>query len=113
MIRTIDLDELKGDMLPQAVVNLPVSYFAERFGGHLEKGHDELDYFEGTGFVLDGILPFAMKHYRGHPGGTSTIYLPFSIQRVEMISDIVGRIASAMGFPTGAIIWQRADDPDL
>jgi hypothetical protein len=109
MIRVSSLAEVrKEELLPQATISKPVSYFAGLFGVRSTGGFDDLDYYEGVACVLDGMIPFTLMHYRGYPENTTTVYLPFGIQGPEQISTIVGRIAKETEIPASAIIWQRA-----
>jgi hypothetical protein len=114
MIKPYNLHKLLGakEFVPQAIVGVNVSYFADRFKSELVKEHDDLDEFLGTAFWLDEWLPFTVMHYRGHPPDTSTIYLPFEITDVEKITGIVERIASEFKV-TDKVLWQRKNDPEL
>src|SRR4051812_28094743 len=107
--RMVDPDQV--DLSPQAVLKQPVSFFA-RFG-NVTYGRDDLDEFEGGSFLLDNNLLFAIMHYNGHPPGTSTIYLPASINNVEVITRLVHDIVLGFGLEEADIDWERADDPDL
>jgi hypothetical protein len=99
------------ELVPHAVVAKPVSYFERRLG-HFVQSHDDLDFYEGAAFSLDG-LPFALIHYRGTPKNSVTIYLSRTIKDHAEISGTVSRISEALDLPAGAIVWQRTDGPDL
>lgn len=112
MIRVSDLSEIKSkELLPQATLLRPVSYFTSLFRTHSMEGHDDLDYYQGVAFVLDDMVPFALMHYRGYPEDTTTVYLPFGIQGPKEVSTILARIVSETDVPTSAIIWQREASP--
>lgn len=109
MIRLKDLMEVRNaELLPQATINKPVSYFVEHLGANLVRGEDDLDFFEGVGLVLDDIVPFALMHYRGYPPNTTTVYLPFGIQGASEIAAIVSKIAKETDINPVHISWQRA-----
>jgi hypothetical protein len=114
MIRPAELHRLlaEKDFVPQAVVATDVSYFAGRFGAQMVNDSDDLDQFVGVGYLLDS-LPFTIMHYRGHPDGTATIYLPQEISDVEKISEIIRQITKAFKLPNDSVQWQRKDSPDL
>jgi hypothetical protein len=110
MIKSLPLNKLlqEIDFVPQAIVAANVFDLAKRYGGEIEKGSDDFDSYEGSGAQIDGT-PFAIMHYRGHPQRTSTIYLPFDIQDVKKITEIIFHIASELRF-VDKIQWQRLDD---
>jgi hypothetical protein len=114
MIRPAELHSLlaKQEFVPQAIVATDVDYFAERFGATVVQDSDNLDGYIGVGYLLDA-LPFTVMHYRGHPDGTATIYLPQDISDVDKITAIIGQIASAFDLPNRKVQWQRKDNPEL
>ena|SRR5258708_16591511 len=97
------------EFVPQAIIEEPVLELARRFGSEVEKGHDDFDEYLGAAAWLDGT-PFAVMHYKGHPKNTSTIYLPFEINDVNDITEIVSRIASELKLAEKSISWQRKDN---
>ncbi len=114
MLRTISLTELgKIDLIPQAILNRPVSYFENHHGIHFVQANDELDRYEGAALVLDNNLRFALKHHHGYPDDTTTIYLSKEIQNLQQITATVRRIVEALELPCDVIRWQRSDGPDL
>jgi len=105
--------ELSGvDLVPQAIVRRPISFFARKFGNFVED-HDDLDIYEGAAFNLDDDLCFAMKRYRGYPADTTTIYLPNEIRTVDEIAAVISRILKELEISQSFLEWQRADGPDL
>jgi hypothetical protein len=114
IIRAIHMPDVTyGDFLPQAVINKPASYFSSSLGFNLVTSHDEFDEFEGGAFILDDRLPFTILHYKGHPVGTTTVYLPPSISDVGEISEIVHNIMRYCHLERNDLLWQRSDNPDL
>jgi hypothetical protein len=114
MIKPVPLHTMidQYEFVPQAIIAETVDELAKRFGSGVEKGHDNLDEYQGAAAWLDE-LPFTVMHYRGHPKDTSTIYLPLDIVDVGNITDIVSRIASELELSSNSIIWQRKNDPAL
>jgi hypothetical protein len=101
------------EFIPQAIVNAPLDIFARRFKAPTESGHDELDNYEGIGFVLNNVCEFALMHYEGYPEQTATIYLSSKVHDLDQITDLVRKISQALDIPPSAIEWQRKDNPDL
>jgi hypothetical protein len=113
MLRPIPIAELgKIDLIPQAILNRPVSYF-EKHGIQFVQADDELDNYEGAALVLDNNLRFALKHHRGYPNDTITIYLSKEIQNLQQITSIVRRIVEELKLTPEVIRWQRSDNPDF
>jgi hypothetical protein len=116
MIRTADLHDVcdARDLVPQAVFGVDVFALARRFKSEVVRDHDDFDEYVGLGFWLtDFGLPFAVKHYAGHPEHTSTVYLPHEIQDVGRIADIIHVIAKDFDISDKQIVWQRKLDPEL
>jgi len=105
-------DVSKVDFVPQAVLNKPLGYFATKLRASVETGLDDLDHYESISFNRNGLL-FAVRHYKGHPDNTVTIYLPSKFHEVEQITNIVSNILSELSVSGEDILWQRRDDPDL
>jgi hypothetical protein len=113
MIRRINSEDLANiDLIPQAIIAKPPSVFAARFGEFAE-AYDDLDYYEGAAFKVDG-QPFAMRRYRGVPDkDTTTIYFPDHIKDVNMITNLISKIIEELRLQPKDLQWQRADNPDL
>jgi len=114
MLQPIELEALKReeDLVPQAILNMRLSDLVRRFDGKLFESQDDLDFYEGVAFSLNG-LRFALMHYGRHPEGTVTIYLPFALRDIKAITDTISRIVTELDLPRRAIKWQRSDDPSL
>ena len=79
MITQIKLDDLGAvNLVPQAVVARPVTYFTNLLGYKFERNRDDLDEYEGAFFRLGDELPFALIHYRGNPPDRTTRRSPFT-----------------------------------
>ncbi len=114
MLKPISFSELKKhDLVPQAILGKPISYFSPMFKRYVVKEEDDLDSYEGIAFVLNGNLNFALKHYRGYPKGTTTIYLPSEIRDISKITKIIERIVEELNLSSDTIQWQRRDNPDF
>jgi hypothetical protein len=98
------------EFVPQATFGVPPAYFEAR-GLEFVSDIDDLDYFEGTAFLLEGN-PVALMHYRGHSDGTTTMYLPEPYADVRLNSEIVGMLRREFGLPRQAILWQRSVEPE-
>lgn len=115
MVRPADFDQVmqRAEFVPQAIFDRPVSYFAEVLEVKVSEGHDDLDYYQGAAFLLDEFIPAAVMHYRGHPTGTTTLYLPFEVADPKLISAIVNMVVRAFDIPAGAVFWQRQPDGEV
>jgi hypothetical protein len=108
------MDELlKEDMIPHAIIGKSPSSLAEYLKIKLIISRDGLDEFEGAALSINRGPRFALKHYRGYPAETTTIYLPHYIQRLDQISSTIMLIADALHIPKSWIVWERKNDPDL
>ena len=112
MIEQIDWERLNTDMVGQAVIGSPPSFFEEQRGIRFTEGSDGLDYFKGALFLLNGETQFALKQYRGNEKSTTTIYLDFRERDLEAITRMVAQISTDLGLTSSDIIWQRKDNPD-
>jgi hypothetical protein len=114
MLRPLKLEDLRNvELIPQAVIRKPVSFFEKQLGVHFVEGHDDLDTYRGVAFSLNGTVPFALKHYRGHPPQTTTVYLSMKIHDVQKISKLIRAIIDELKVSLDSIEWQRSDDPGL
>jgi hypothetical protein len=114
MLRPVALDEIENvELIPQVVIRKPVSFFEQHLGVRFVEGRDDLDVYRGVAMSLNAALPFVLKHYKGHPPETTTIYLPIHIHDVEKISGIIRTILDELKVPLDCIEWQRSDDPTL
>ncbi len=99
--------------LPQAIVGQPISRACRVLHADVEHGTDDFDEFEGVGLMFEPGLPVSLKHYRGHPDGTFTIYLPYDVRDEARISGIVATVMRALDISADDLLWQRSDDPHL
>lgn len=101
------------ELIPQAIIGKSGPYLAGHLGIDMVDGYDDFDGFQGAALAIDNGPRFALKHYRGYPPDTVTIYLPQDVQRLDAISTMIGLISDVLRIPTGWIVWQRKDAPDL
>jgi hypothetical protein len=104
------IGSLSVDVVPQAIVALPVGKIV---GRRVSSGSDDFDYFEGASFKLDNKIEIAVRHYRGHPENTSTIYIDRRLSNVEHITSLIRKILEEFHVPLEALQWERQDNPDL
>jgi hypothetical protein len=111
MIRRLALHEVsdKVDLVPQAMIALPVSYFVDKYGP-FDTADDDLATWEGAAFSIEGRLLFALMHYPGEPADTVTVYLPRTVLR-SGIPDALAQIVREMKLPKEVVSWQRDKAP--
>ena len=114
MLKSLKFSELgKGGLIPQAIIRKPISYFAKQ-GFDLVHDNDALDVFEGSAFLLDGSLRFALMHHRGEPDNETTVYLTRDFgDDMSKITSSIRRILIALELPSRSLVWERQNDPDL
>jgi hypothetical protein len=76
-------------------------------------GHDDFDFFEGAFFKLDHEIEIALRHYRGHPKDTTTIYIDRSKGDIETITRLIRIILEEFHVPEKALRWERRNDSNL
>jgi hypothetical protein len=102
MIRLADR-ELGTDVFPQAIFWRPLRYFTSAF----RESEDGFDIYQGTSFTLDNELSFDLRHYRGHPAHTVTVYFSFSLREEVEIVAAVDTVVETMALPKPAVAWKR------
>ncbi len=114
MLRPISIKDLdKTELVPQAVIRKPVSYFQDTLGIKFVESHDDLDVYEAAALSLNGTLPLVLKRYRGHPADTTTIYLSRELRDDAEVSRIIQRIIQDLQLTPDVVYWQRSDGPEL
>jgi hypothetical protein len=110
----LDVEEVlsSAEFIPQAVVGHDIGKLGKKFGVNAVRSSDDLDSYTALAWSI-GKLPFTVMHYRGHPKGTSTIYLPRKLSNVAMITNVISKIIDRLGIEHKDLVWQRKDDPDL
>jgi hypothetical protein len=100
------------DFVPQAILDVPLSHFSDKFGLEIESSQDDFDEYDGAYQVVDDVL-MAIRHYAGHPPNTATLYFPSTVKDLETITDLIGAFTQHFGLTSGQLQWQRKDNPDL
>jgi len=102
------------DFVPQAILRVSLAHFSGWRGLKLGRSADDLDEYEGVAF-LDAELgkPVAVRRYAGHPKDTVTIYLPYEVEDVGVITQSVHRLVQDFGLSDDDILWERKDNPEL
>ena len=114
MLRTLPLNEFFGvDLVPQAIIDRPISFFHDQLGIDFVTDNDDLDEYEGAFLTFNGKWAFALRHYKGHPADKTTIYLLREIDKVEAISEMIQEIVRELKLPDNALYWQRSNNPEL
>jgi hypothetical protein len=106
------IKSLSVDVIPQAIIGLPVSKIVQRWD-HFGEGNDDLDCYEGASFRLDNKIEIAVRHYRGHPLNTTTIYIDCRERDVEHITRLIRKIMRELRIPEEALQWERRQNPEL
>lgn len=73
---------------------------------------DDLHDFMGAAFIIDGRLPFTIKHYRGSQKDSFTIHFHRESDIRSVMRD-VDQIMSHLEIPESSLRWDRSQDPDL
>jgi hypothetical protein len=98
--------------VPQAIIGMDVSKLAGRVGLKVEDGIDDFDNYQGAAAWLDEYV-IAIMHYSGHPDNTATVYLPFEVDDVKLIANIVLKVQNEFKLSSKDILWQRGDNSNL
>src|SRR5687768_14016258 len=105
-IRQIPLESLRTEMIPQAIIKRPLQDLADdRFEVHT--AHDDFDEYLGAALLLNERTQIALKHYRGHPPGTTTLYLPADVSDLGTIAKIISHALNALNVPAKYVEWER------
>src|ERR1041385_5247685 len=107
--KLISFDQIDQGMVPQAVLKRPIREVANQFDTTVVRGHDDLDSFEGVAILINDKIPVALKHYRGYPDKTVTVYLPATVHRLKRIEKLLARILLELRLSHDEIVWQRSD----
>src|SRR5436190_1044937 len=94
------------EVVPQAIFWRPLPYFTTS----IREDEDELDIFRAASFIIDNSISFDFRKYRGHPDYTVTVYLPFDVETISDILNIIRLIITEMALPEYAVAWRRGWD---
>jgi hypothetical protein len=105
MLIQVPLVELsRVDLVEQAVLEIPVSYFAEEKGITFESDCDDLDWYDGAFFTLKEGIPFALIHYRGNPENHTSIYLDRQLRGAQLRRTLKD-ILRSFDLPQSSLSW--------
>jgi hypothetical protein len=90
------------DMVPQAIFGRPIQYFT--LGYH--EAHDDLDEFTYAAFSINNDCHFCLRHCRGHPKKTVTLYLEDNVVQLDWA---ISQVILGFHMPTTAVQWKRGD----
>ncbi len=93
------------DMVPHAIFGRPIQYFTLDY----REAHDDLDVFKFAAFVLNNDCHFSLRHYRGHPKQTVTVYLEYQLTELPELESIIDAIIKGFKMPETAVRWRRGD----
>jgi hypothetical protein len=97
---------LEADVVPQAIFWRPLIYFATM----IRQDQDGLDVYQGASFSIDNRLNFDLRHYRGHPSFTVSLYFAFTLRAEREIDAAVDMVVETMAVPERAVAWKRGWD---
>ena len=100
--RRMGLDEA---VLPQAIIWRPIHYFST----YVRKEEDHFDKFLVSTFQLGNELTFDLRHYRGYPRFTVSLYFPSNLG-IERLGTKIQRAISALNVPPKGVAWKRGED---
>ncbi|MES0184916.1 hypothetical protein NKK48_09435 [Mesorhizobium sp. C386A] len=93
------------DMVAHAIFWRPAIYFATE----LRTEQDDLDEFEVASFCIGNYLSFDIRHYKGHPDFTCSLYFPVELASSEEIVEGIQLVIAGLELPQTAIAWIRGD----
>jgi hypothetical protein len=94
------------DFISQATLSRPISYFDGKHGLRITNDVDDLDFSEGALFQF-GKNTFAIMRYRGHPQGTSSVYLLTDPRDVPIVANEIRELLSEFGLVEADILKMR------
>lgn len=97
---------LEADVIPQAIFWRPLVYFTTI----IRQDQDGLDLYQGASFSIDNRLNFDLRHYRGHPNYTVSLYFAFTLRREPEVEAAVDSVVEMMAVPEHAVAWKRGWD---
>lgn len=99
----------KMDGISHAIFWRPIKYFS----GTIHERSDGLDSYEVCSFLKGNKIFFDLRWYKGHPEGTTSLYISSNVVEIEEIIEIVNLAISGFKLPKSAIGWQRGIDDDI
>jgi hypothetical protein len=100
------------ELIPHAIINESFENLSRRFHFTVEEDTDDLDHYVGTGLIVDNN-PVALKHYRGYPENTITVYFSALEMNIERITKLIRIVLKNLDLPEKSLHWERRSNPDL
>jgi len=98
-------DVQKIDFVPQAIFNLPLTWFTDSPSA-IRREVDDLDEFSVLYFSFNNKT-IAVKAYKGFPEGTTSLYMDWSIKDEREITNTVHEFMSELSIPGDRLRWER------
>jgi hypothetical protein len=112
MLRQLPLEDLGYvDFSPQAVIRVPIAFFATKLGYKFDSCTDDLDEYQSAFFKLEDVMPFGLIHYKGHPDDTTIIYFSRATP-LELVANVVAQILDDFGLRLNNISWLSSGLPE-
>ena len=118
-VRQLPLDRLDGlDLLPLACLKDAVARIGDANGIRFVHEHDDLDEYEVAALEFDaatasGMRPvvFALRAYRGAPGGVIDVLLPAGLLGSGVLRLLAVEITHALQVPPERLVWPEGIAP--
>lgn len=94
------------DRIGQALLRKPIADISRLAGFSTISADDDLGYFEGQSFMLDGTVPFFLVTYLAR-GDSTILYLPSYIATIDQITSTTSRIIEWLNIPPELVEWKR------
>ncbi len=99
--------------IPQANIKLPIPVLEQSCGIHFSEGWDDLDIYQGTDPRSVNGHFYILRHYRGDPADEVGVYLPFEVNNLNEITDVVSAVLKQLRVSPNAVTWQRSSAASL
>lgn len=96
------------DLVPHAIINVPVRKFEDEIGLTFAKGHDDLDNYSAMFFQV-GLRTCAFIHYEGEPDDGMTLYLERDLSP-EDTEGLLHQILTEYNFSPELVAWRERED---
>ena len=91
------------EVAPQAIFWRPLTYFTKA----VRNSSDDLDEYTFASFEIGNWLSFDLRHYRGFPELTVTLYLSLGFDDANDIQYAINRVVDEFSIPKLAVAWRR------
>jgi len=94
--------------VPQATIKVPIGVLEKDCGLHFFEGWDDLDVYRGTEVLHVDGHPYVLRHYGGDPLNQVGVYLPFEVNHLDKITELVRAVLKQLRVSQNTVTWQRA-----